>query len=53
MRYCKDFSIGELKSNINVYCWSDGFIIILVGGEYYEVLWKVLGFVLDKLYNEF
>ncbi|KAK0387636.1 hypothetical protein NLU13_3881 [Sarocladium strictum] len=52
MRYRKDRSTGELKSNTNVYRWSDGSITISVGGEHYEVSRKALGPPADKPYSE-
>src|SRR5688572_10908534 len=52
VRHRKDPSTGELKSNTNVYRWSDGSITISVGGEHYEVSRKALGPAPDKPYNE-
>jgi RNA polymerase-associated protein LEO1 len=52
VRYRKDATTGELKSNTNVYRWSDGSVTVSVGGEHYEVSRKALGPPPDKPYSE-
>ena len=51
-RVRRDGSTGELKSNSNIYRWSDGSVTISVGGEHYEVQKKALAPGQDKPYNE-
>ncbi|KAF7548694.1 hypothetical protein G7046_g8583 [Stylonectria norvegica] len=51
-RVRRDHSTGELKSNTNVYRWSDGSVTISVAGEHYEVTKKALAPPADKPYNE-
>ncbi|KAM0564314.1 hypothetical protein ACHAPJ_000524 [Fusarium lateritium] len=51
-RVRRDHSTGELKSNTNVFHWSDGSVTISVGGEHYEVHRKALAPPPDKPYNE-
>ena len=51
-RVRRDHSTGELKSNTNVYRWSDGSVTISVGGEHYEISKKGLAPPTDKPYNE-
>lgn len=51
-RVRRDHSTGELKSNTNVFHWSDGSVTISVGGEHYEVNRKALAPPPDKPYNE-
>ncbi|KAM5355853.1 hypothetical protein ACJ41O_002499 [Fusarium nematophilum] len=51
-RVRRDHSTGELKSNTNVFRWSDGSVTISVGGEHYEIQKKALAPVPDKAYNE-
>lgn len=48
----RDHSTGELKSNTNVYRWSDGSVTIAIGSEHYEVSKKSLAPPADKPYNE-
>lgn len=52
VRFKKDPSTSELRSNTNVYRWSDGSVTISVGGEHYEVSKKRLGPAPDKPYND-
>ncbi|KAF9776983.1 hypothetical protein IL306_004768 [Fusarium sp. DS 682] len=51
-RVRKDHSTGELKSNTNIFHWSDGSVTISVGGEHYEIQRKALAPPPDKPYNE-
>ncbi|RGP61134.1 rna polymerase-associated protein leo1 [Fusarium sporotrichioides] len=51
-RVRRDHSTGELKSNTNVFHWSDGSVTISVGGEHYEINRKALAPPADKPYNE-
>jgi RNA polymerase-associated protein LEO1 len=51
-RVRRDHSTGELKSNTNVFQWSDGSVTISVGGEHYEINRKALAPPSDKPYNE-
>jgi RNA polymerase-associated protein LEO1 len=48
----RDHSTGELKSNTNIFRWSDGSVTISIGGEHYEVSKKALAPAADKPYNE-
>lgn len=52
IRYQKDPKTGELRSNANVYRWSDGSITMTVGGEHYEVQKKTMAPPPDKRYEE-
>ncbi|KAM4059036.1 leo1-like protein [Hirsutella rhossiliensis] len=51
-RVQRDSSTGILRSNTNVYRWSDGSVTISVGGEHYEIQKKLLASGPDKPYNE-
>ncbi|KAK7414302.1 hypothetical protein QQX98_006819 [Neonectria punicea] len=51
-RVRRDHSTGELKSNTNIFRWSDGSVTISVGGEQYEIQKKSLAPAADKPYNE-
>ncbi|KAF4461356.1 Leo1 [Fusarium albosuccineum] len=51
-RVRRDHSTGELKSNTNIFRWSDGSVTISVGGEHYEIQRKALAPPADKPYNE-
>lgn len=51
-RVKRDSSTGRLKSNTNMYRWSDGSVSISVGGEHYEIQKKLLASGSDKAYNE-
>ncbi|KAH8737241.1 Leo1-like protein-domain-containing protein [Ilyonectria robusta] len=51
-RVRRDHSTGELKSNTNIFRWSDGSVTISVGGEHYEINKKGLAPDADKPYNE-
>ncbi|RMJ13197.1 hypothetical protein CDV36_007143 [Fusarium kuroshium] len=51
-RVRRDHSTGELKSNTNIFRWSDGSVTISIGGEHYEVQKKALAPTPDKPYNE-
>ncbi|KAF4334140.1 hypothetical protein FBEOM_12059 [Fusarium beomiforme] len=51
-RVRKDHSTGELKSNTNIFHWSDGSVTISVGGEHYEIQRKALAPPPDKPYIE-
>ncbi|KAJ3529973.1 hypothetical protein NM208_g9526 [Fusarium decemcellulare] len=51
-RVRRDHSTGELKSNTNIFRWSDGSVTISVGGEHYEIQKKALAPPADKPYNE-
>ncbi|KAI5466094.1 Leo1-like protein-domain-containing protein [Mariannaea sp. PMI_226] len=51
-RVRRDHSTGELKSNTNIFRWSDGSVTISVGGEHYEISKKALAPTPDKPYNE-
>ncbi|KAH7170942.1 Leo1-like protein-domain-containing protein [Dactylonectria macrodidyma] len=51
-RVRRDHGTGELKSNTNVFRWSDGSVTISVGGEHYEISKKGLAPDADKPYNE-
>lgn len=51
-RVRRDHDTLELKSNTNVYRWSDGSVTISVGGEHFEVAKKGLAPTPDKPYNE-
>ncbi|PFH56740.1 hypothetical protein XA68_16054 [Ophiocordyceps unilateralis] len=52
VRVRRDPSTDELKSNTNMYRWSDGSVTISVGGEHYEIQKKTLASAPDKPYNE-
>lgn len=41
-RVRRDASTGDLKSNTNIYRWSDGSVTISIGGEQYEIQKKAL-----------
>ncbi|PNY20653.1 Uncharacterized protein TCAP_07337 [Tolypocladium capitatum] len=51
-RVRRDSSTGELKSNTNIYRWSDGSVTISVGGEHYEIQKKLLATGPNQPYNE-
>lgn len=51
-RVRRDHGTGELKSNTNVFRWSDGSVTISIGGEHYEISKKGLAPPADKPYNE-
>ncbi|CAM1506923.1 Fc.00g065640.m01.CDS01 [Cosmosporella sp. VM-42] len=51
-RIRRDHSTGELKSNTNVYRWSDGSVTLSVAGEHYEITKKALAPDPTKPYNE-
>lgn len=51
-RVRKDASTGDLKSNTNIYRWSDGSMTICVGGEHYEMQKKALAPGKGQPYNE-
>ncbi|SPJ74616.1 related to LEO1 Extremely hydrophilic protein [Fusarium torulosum] len=51
-RVRRDHSTDELKSNTNVFHWSDGSVTISVGGEHYEIQRKELAPPPEKPYNE-
>ncbi|KAM6505439.1 hypothetical protein FSOLCH5_014656 [Fusarium solani] len=51
-RVRRDHSTGELKSNTNIFRWSDGSVTISIGGEHYEIQKKALAPAADKPYNE-
>ncbi|KAF4455456.1 hypothetical protein F53441_2245 [Fusarium austroafricanum] len=51
-RVRRDHSTGELKSNTNVFHWSDGSVTISVGGEHYEIQRKAMAPPSDKPYSE-
>ncbi|KAF4594699.1 Leo1-like protein [Ophiocordyceps camponoti-floridani] len=51
-RVRRDPTTGELKSNTNMYRWSDGSVTIAVGGEHYDIQKKSLASAPDKPYNE-
>lgn len=51
-RHQKDHKTGELKSNANVYRWSDGSVTVSVGGEHYEITRKALAPAANQPYNE-
>ncbi|KYK57691.1 hypothetical protein DCS_04704 [Drechmeria coniospora] len=48
----QDANTGELKSNTNIYRWSDGSVTIAVGGEHYEIQKKALAGPPNQAYNE-
>ena len=41
-RVQRDLSTGELKSNTNIFKWSDGSVTISIGGEHYDIQRKPL-----------
>ncbi|CEJ90504.1 hypothetical protein VHEMI06287 [[Torrubiella] hemipterigena] len=41
-RVRRDATTGDLKSNTNIYRWSDGSVTISIGGEQYEIQKKAL-----------
>ncbi|GJN77925.1 hypothetical protein PLIIFM63780_001418 [Purpureocillium lilacinum] len=51
-RVRRDPTTGDLKSNSNVYRWSDGSVTISVGGEHYEISKKSLATAPGQPYNE-
>lgn len=51
-RVRRDHDTGELRSNTNIFRWSDGSVTISVGGEHYEIQKKALAPAPDKPYNE-
>ncbi|OAQ90880.1 Leo1-like protein [Purpureocillium lilacinum] len=51
-RVRRDPTTGGLKSNSNVYRWSDGSVTISVGGEHYEISKKSLATAPGQPYNE-
>ncbi|KAF4972772.1 hypothetical protein FZEAL_9529 [Fusarium zealandicum] len=51
-RVRRDHSTDELKSNTNIFRWSDGSVTMAIGGEHYEVQKKALAPAADKPYNE-
>jgi RNA polymerase-associated protein LEO1 len=51
-RVRRDPETGGLKSNTNIFRWSDGSMTISVGGEHYEIGKKKLAPGLDEPYNE-
>ncbi|KAM0260391.1 hypothetical protein ACHAQJ_002792 [Trichoderma viride] len=52
VRVRRDASTNEMKSNTNIYRWSDGSITISVGGEQYEVQKKALAPGRGQPYDE-
>ncbi|KAL7946375.1 Leo1-like domain-containing protein [Trichoderma barbatum] len=52
VRVRRDPSTNELKSNTNIYRWSDGSVTISVAGEHYEVQKKALAPGLGQPYDE-
>lgn len=52
VRVRRDASTDELKSNTNIYRWSDGSMTICIGGEQYEIQKKSLAPAPGKPYNE-
>lgn len=53
VRYKRDPATGEMRSNTNVYRWSDGSVTMAVGDEHYEIQTKSLAPPADKPYQEF
>ncbi|KAI9171416.1 RNA polymerase-associated protein LEO1 [Paramyrothecium foliicola] len=51
-RAARDHDTGELKSNTNIYRWSDGSVTIGVGEEHFEIQRKSLAPKPDEPYNE-
>ncbi|UNI14873.1 hypothetical protein JDV02_001456 [Purpureocillium takamizusanense] len=51
-RVRRDPTTGDLKSNTNVYRWSDGSVTMSVGGEHYEISKKSLSTAPGQPYNE-
>ena len=51
-RVQRDSSTGLLRSNTNIYRWSDGSVTISIGGEQYEIQKKALAPGLNIPYNE-
>ncbi|KAL7803549.1 Leo1-like domain-containing protein [Trichoderma aethiopicum] len=52
VRVRRDPSTNELKSNTNIYRWSDGSVTIAVGGEHYEIQKKALAPAKGQPYDE-
>lgn len=51
-RVRRDASTGDLKSNTNVYRWSDGSVTISIGGDQYEIQKKTLAPAAGQPYDE-
>ncbi|KAI1761842.1 Leo1-like protein-domain-containing protein [Hypoxylon sp. FL1150] len=52
VRFQRDPETGELKSNANIYRWSDGSLTIGVGTDHYEIQKKDMAPSADKPYYE-
>jgi RNA polymerase-associated protein LEO1 len=52
VRATRDHNTGELKSNANIYRWSDGSVTIGVGDEHFEIQRKSLAPKPDEPYNQ-
>ncbi|KOS16889.1 RNA polymerase-associated protein LEO1 [Escovopsis weberi] len=52
VRVRRDVDTHELKSNANIYRWSDGSVTVSVGGEQYEITKKTLAPPAGQPYNE-
>jgi len=52
IRFYNDADTGEMKSNANVYRWSDGSLTVSVGDQHYPINKKVMAPPANKAYNE-
>ncbi|KAI1808278.1 Leo1-like protein-domain-containing protein [Daldinia bambusicola] len=52
VRFQRDPDTSELKSNANIYRWSDGSLTMSVGGDHYEIQKKAMAPAADKPYYE-
>jgi RNA polymerase-associated protein LEO1 len=51
-RAARDHKTGELKSNTNIYHWSDGSVTVAIGDDHFEIQKKALAPKADEPYNE-